>query len=258
MDDRSAPSDEGAVARLKALSTSARERLAGVIEGALNRCFDSPYDVRNAFEAMQAIDPDSGPGGQGAMRKMAEWGAARAATRIGTKYGTKVAGRAVAPIGMAVEFGLAARDGVRELQVLTSLLLTRFRVEGYRPDHELIRRTVLAVYLQPRARPDLKVPLHRRSLAVAKRWSVNTLPLTGRRQSNQTRQRVDAIATLPLAALHADWQLVQAMEADATVAGGPGRDGGLAGAGDARVIEARVVDRPPGPPPPPAMPPTSR
>ncbi|MGD9751322.1 MAG: hypothetical protein AB7W59_10030 [Acidimicrobiia bacterium] len=240
MPEGPAPSDEGAVARLKTLSTTARERLANAIEAALNRCFDSPYDVRNAYEAMQAIEPDgSGGSGQGAVRKAAQWGAARAATRIGTRYGSKVAGRAVAPIGLAVEFGLAARDGVRELQVLTSFLMTRFRLEGYRPDHELIRRTVLAVYLQPKARPDLKVPLHRRSLAVAKRWSVNTLPLTGRRQSNQTRQRVEAIAALPLPALHADWQLVRSMEAETS-----GDPSARPTPGDGRVIEARVVERP--------------
>ncbi|MCC6434523.1 MAG: hypothetical protein IT196_05790 [Acidimicrobiales bacterium] len=229
------------MARLKALSGATRERLAAVIETALNRCFDSPYDIRNAYEAMQAINPtETGAGGQGAVRKLADWGAARAATRIGTKYGAKVAGRAVAPIGMAVEFGLSARDGIRELQVLTSFLVTRFRLEGYRPDKELIRRTVLAVYLQPKVRPDLKVPMHRRSLAVAKRWSVNTLPLTGRMQSSQTRQRVDAIAVLPLAQLHEDWQRVSALDGDEP-------------APTPRVIEARVVERPDGrtPPPPP-------
>ncbi len=245
-DQAPAPSTEGAVARLKSVPHATRERLATLIESALARVFDTPYDIRNAYEATQALNPgDNGGMGQGAARKMAEWGAARAATRIGTRYGTKVAGRAVAPLGMAVEFGMSARDGVRELQVLTSFLVNRLRAEGYAPDEELVRRTVLAIYLQPRSRADLRVPLHKRSLAVAKRWSVNTLPLTGRRQTGQTRDRVDAVASIPLAALHDDWRRVTALDARLADAQVPGH-----------VLEARVVERPP-PPPGPQRPPTA-
>lgn len=243
-----APSDEGAVARFKAATTVARERLAALIESSLTKLFDAPLDIRNAHEAMHAINPnETAAVAPGAMRKAAEWGAARAARRIGVKYGSKVAGRAVAPIGVAVEFGLAARDGLRELQVLASFLVGRLRAEGYTIDQELVRRTVLAVYLEPQRRPDLRVPLRRRSLAIAKRWSMNTLPLTGRRQSSLTRQRVDALAGLHLPVLAEDWARVSAIETSLSPLG--------------RVVDARVLDRPgsprvaPPPPPPPPPPP---
>lgn len=245
VDQAPAPSDEGAVARLRAAGDAAQRRVANAVEVTLAKVFDAPFDVRTADEAMVILLPAEAGMGQGAARRAAEWGASRAARQLGIRFGTKVAGRAVAPIGMAVEFGFAAREGIRELQVLTSFLVARLRLEGYAPDPELVRRTVLAVYLEPGVRPDLKVALHRRSLAVARRWSVNTLPLTGRRQAGQTRRRVEAIAALPLLALLQDWSRVRALEVDLATLPPP------------RVIDANVAtpSRPPTPAgPPPGLP----
>ncbi|MFN0029129.1 MAG: hypothetical protein ACKV2O_18380 [Acidimicrobiales bacterium] len=254
-DPTAASSDEGAVARLKAAADQTWERLAAVIESSLDRVFDAPLDIRSPQEALYAIDPnDPGTAGTAGLRRAAEWGASRAMRRIGMKFGSKVAGKAVAPIGMAVEFGLSARDGIKELQVLASFLASRFRQEGHVVDRELLRRTVLAVYLAPRLRPDLRIPLHRRSLAVAKRWSMDSLAFTGRRQSNRTQQRVEAIATVPLAVLIEDWRRASAMEARS----GPRHVGEAHIAPHPRVIEARIADRPPPPPghrPPPPPPP---
>ena len=243
------------MARLKAAGDATRERLAALIETSLNRVFDAPLDVRNAYEALHAIAPnDPATTAPAAVRRAAEWGAGRAARRIGLRFGSKVAGRAVAPIGMAVEFGLSARDGIRELQVLASFLGSRLRMEGHPLDPELVRRTVLGIYLEPRNRPDLRIAPHRRAMAVAKRWSVNTLPLTGRRQSTQSHQRVEAIAGLALAQLVGQWQALE------------GRVGPPAEVIEAHLVTDRAArDRPsptprpsslprPGPPPPPPPP----
>ena len=256
------------MARLKAAADQTRERLASVIETSLDRVFDAPLDIRSPQEALHAIDPnDATRTAQTGFRRAAEWGASRAIRRVGMKFGSKVAGKAVAPIGMAVEFGLSAREGVKELQVLASFLAARFRQEGHPIDHELIRRTVLAVYLEPSMRPDMRVPLRRRSMAVAKRWSMDSLAFTTRRQSSRTQQRVQALATIPLLPLTDEWRRVTAMEAAS-----PGRPGPAAprDVGEARIpprpqaIEARVADRPPPPPgahhrpPPPPPPPRQR
>lgn len=242
----SAPSDEGAVARV-------RERLADTVERALDWVFDAPLDVRTPYEAMAALEGSAGTTAPGVLRKGAEWAVGRAAVRVGTKYGSKVAGRAALPLGAAVEFGLSARSGLRELQVLASLLVHRLRADGHAVDPELVRRATLGLYLEPDRRPDLRVPLHRRSLAVAKQWSVDALPLTGKRQANRTRARVDIVARLNTHALVHDWRYVSAIEAPATYQRPSGRP-----STDRPVIDVEEVSPrgaaptvPPPPPPPP-------
>jgi len=212
--DRSAaPSDEGAAARVRSVGAAGRERLAALIEATLNRVFDAPLDIRNPAEALLAVDTGDASGAPvDAVRKAAQWGTARAVAKVGARFGSKAAGRLALPVTVAIEFGLNARDGLRELQVLASFLINRLRTEGYPVDHELVRRAVLAIYLDPTRRPDLRVPLHRRALGVAKRWSVNTLPLTGRRASALARRRVETIAGLYLSVLVEDWARVQAID----------------------------------------------
>ncbi len=212
-DSAAAPSTEGAVARVRAAGTASRQRLAELIETTLNRIFDAPLDIRNGVEALRAIDPTNDAAvAQGAVRKAAEWGAARAVAKVGARYGSKAASRMVIPLTVAMEFGLNARDGLRELQVLASLLVGRLRAEGYPVEPELVRRTVLAVYLEPGNRPDLRIPLHRRTLHLARRWTFNTLPLTGRHQASLVRRRVDTMAGLYLSVLLEDWARVCAIE----------------------------------------------
>ena len=77
---------------------------------------------------------------------------------------------------------------------------------------ETVRRAVLAVYLEPGHRPDLRIPLHRRTLHLARRWTFNTLPLTGRHQASLVRRRVDTMAGLYLSVLLEDWARVCAIE----------------------------------------------
>jgi hypothetical protein len=238
-----ASSDEGAVARMRAaagqareIAGQAREVAARGIEKALDRVFAAPLDVRSAVEAMAMVEtqPTSG-----ALRRGAQWAAARTATRVGTRLGPKAAGRVALPLGVAIELGLASKGGIKELQVLASFLLARLRDDGHPVDRELVRRATLAIYLDPDRTPDLRVAVHRRSLAVAKRWSVDAFPLNGRALASRTRARVDAIARLDTAQLVHAWRLVDAME-------------------------AKVVDRQPPtangtapgpPPPPPPLPP---
>jgi hypothetical protein len=206
-----ASSDEGAVARVLARAVRARDLATNVIDSTLDRVFAAPLDVRSAAEAMAVLEPQSGTS---PLRRGAEWAAARTAARVGTKLGSRAAGRVALPIGVAMELGLATREGVKELQVLASFLLARLRADGHPVDGELIRRATLAIYLEPRQPPDLRVPVQRRSLAVARRWSVDAIPLTGRAQASRTRARVDAIARLDTRHLVDAWRLVNAVEAD--------------------------------------------
>ena len=231
--DPTAPSGEGAVARLRTSAAAARAQVVRAIETALDRLLEAPLDIRSGPEALAAINPsDPAVAAAPVVRRAAEWGVARVAGRLGARWGGKVAGRVAVPVTVAVEYGLAARDGIRELQVLGSFLMNRLRVEGLPVDPELVRRTVLAVYLDPTTRPDLRMPAHRRALRVARRWAIDTLPLSGRRRMAATRRRVDTIAGLYLSVLVEDWARVTALDANL--------------AGPRTVIEGRLAvgDRP--------------
>jgi len=211
-DDAAAPSEEGAVARLRARGTDARRRLATIVEQALDAVFESNFDVRSAWEALELLDAPETRVKESVARRATEWAATRAVVRVGSRFGARVAGRLAVPVGLALEFGFAARDGVRELQVLAGFLVHRLRAAGHPVDRELVRRATLAVYLEPARRPDLRTPVARRALAVARVWSVDAIPLTDRRRQQRTRARVDFIARLDLDVLHHDWVLASAVD----------------------------------------------
>lgn len=211
-DDEAAPSDEGAAARLRARSEDTRRRLAGIVERALDTVFEANFDVRSSWEALELLDAPETRVKESVARRATEWAATRAVVRVGSRFGARVAGRLAVPVGLAVEFGFAARDGVRELQVLAGFLVHRLRAGGHPVDRELVRRATLAVYLEPGRRPDLRTPVARRTLAVARVWSVDAIPLTDRRRQQRTRTRVDVIARLDLDVLRHDWALACAVD----------------------------------------------
>ena len=211
-DDEAAPSDEGAAARLRARSDEARRRLVDVVERALDAVFEAQVDVRSSWEALELLGAPETRVKESVARRATEWAATRAVVRVGSRFGARAAGRLAVPVGVALEFGFAARDGVRELQVLAGFLLHRLRQDGHPVDPELVRRTTLAVYLDPTRRPDLRTPVTRRALAVARVWSVDAIPLTDRRRQQRTRTRVDVIARLDLDVLRHDWVLACAVD----------------------------------------------
>lgn len=255
--DVQAVAGDGALERLKDLRHDARERVTAVAAWAVDRVFDAPLDIRTGREAEAALlSTDDGHSQQFA-RRAAGWGAARAARSVGTRYGARLAGRAAAPVGAAVELGLAARSGLRELQVLTSLLVNRLAAAALGNEPEMVRRTILALYLEPTQRPDLAVSLGSYAPALAKRWAINAVPLTGRRQSTLTRRRIEAVERARLADLVADWRRVGAivvLEATSTPSPTTSADAGPVGelaVGDQPVRSGRVP--PPPPPPPPVV-----
>jgi hypothetical protein len=195
--------------------------------------------------ASSATDKLASHACSGAPPSGAQSPATRTASRVGGRLGTKAAGRVALPVGAALELGLASREGVKELQVLASFLIARLRADGHPVDRELVRRATLAIYLEPHRPPDLRAPVHRRTLAVARRWSVDAVPLAGRGQGSRTQARVDAVARLDTARLIHAWRLVGAVEADVVERRRPDGAGPAPSAGPPPAI----TSPPPGPPP---------
>lgn len=197
-------------------------RVRALIDGALDRVFDEPFDVRTAeeFEDLVAMGP-TGVGAAPAATTLTAFVAAatpmaRRALAVATKSG-KFASKAPLPSSKAFKVGLASipialrlsttsRRGVRELQLLASYVINRLRGAGVDPDHGLVRSLTLSLYLDPARRPALEIPTGRAAGGVARQWVLRSLG--GDAESAvraRARRQAEAIDRLDLAAVGAQW-----------------------------------------------------
>jgi hypothetical protein len=197
-------------------------RVRALIDGALDRVFDEPFDVRTAeeFEDLVAIGP-TGVGAAPAATTLTAFVAAatpmaRRALAVATKSG-KFASKAPLPSSKAFKVGLASipvalrlsttsRRGVRELQLLASYVINRLRGAGVDPDHGLVRSLTLSLYLDPARRPALEIPTGRAAGGVARQWVLRSLG--GDAESAvraRARRQAEAIDRLDLTALGVQW-----------------------------------------------------
>ncbi len=197
-------------------------RVRALIDGALDRVFDEPFDVRTAEELEDLVA--AGPVGVGAApaaTTLTAFGAAatpvaRRALAVATKSG-KFASKAPLPSSKAFKVGLASipvalrlsttsRRGVRELQLLASYVINRLRVAGVAPDRDLVRSLTLSLYLDPARRPTLEINNGRAAGGVARQWVLRSLggdaePAVRAR----ARRQAEAIDRLDLVDVGAQW-----------------------------------------------------
>jgi hypothetical protein len=197
-------------------------RVRALIDSALDRVFDEPFTVRTAQEFEDLVA--EGPVGIGAAPAAttvtafvaAATPVARRALALASKS-SKVATKAPLPSSKALKVGLASipvalrlsttgRRGVRELQLLASYLITRFRAVGPDPDPGLVRSLTLSLYLDPARRPALDIPGGRAAGGVARQWVLRSLG--GDAESAvraRARRQAEAIDRLDLLALREQW-----------------------------------------------------
>lgn len=197
-------------------------RVRALIDGALDRVFDEPFDVRTAQELEDLVA--AGPVGAGAAPAATTLTAfvaaatpmARRALAVATKSG-KLATKAPLPSSKAFKIGLASipialrlsttsRRGVRELQLLASYVIHRLRTAGVTPDRGLVRSLVLSLYLDPARRPVLEINRGRAAGGIARQWVLRSLggdaePAVRAR----ARRQAEAIDRLDLTELGTQW-----------------------------------------------------
>ena len=148
-------------------------RVRTLVDGALDRVFDEPFDVRTAAELEDLVA--AGPIGNGPGPAATSLGAFVAAAM-------PLARRALIGREQVVEgrdqgrrcrrrrrsrsdwprspsrcaSSTTTRRGVRELQLLASYVITRLRAAGVDPDRGLVRSLTLSLYVDPARRPNAR------------------------------------------------------------------------------------------------------
>jgi hypothetical protein len=197
-------------------------RVKALIDGALDRVFDEPFDVRSGEELEELVA--AGPVGVGAAPAATTLTAfvaaatpmARRALALATKSG-KFATKAPLPSSKAFKVGLASipvalrlsttsRRGVRELQLLASYVIWRLRDAGVEPDRGLVRSLTLSLYLDPARRPALDINGGRAAGGIARQWVLRSLG--GDAESAvraRARRQAEALDRLDLPDLGEQW-----------------------------------------------------
>jgi hypothetical protein len=107
----------------------------------------------------------------------------------------------------AVSIGLAVRTGVRELQVLASLVAYRLeQATGAPSEPALVKKLAIDLYLDPKRTPHLageKLRLPR----LTRKWVLSGA--FGRKTSKQATRALEAAERLDAAALSADWDAMR-------------------------------------------------
>ena len=197
-------------------------RVRALIDGAFDRVFAEPFDVRTAQELEDLVA--AGPVGVGAAPAATTVTAfvaaatpmARRALALATKSG-KFAGKAPLPSSKGLKIALASipvalrlsttsRRGVRELQLLASYVMWRLREAGVDPAPGLVRSLALSLYLDPARRPSLEIPSGRAAGGIARQWVLRSLG--GDAESAvraRARRQAEAIDRLDLVELGVEW-----------------------------------------------------
>ncbi len=198
------------------------QRVRTLVDAALDRVFDEPFDVRSAAELEDLMA--AGPIGTGPGPAATSLGAfvaaatplARRALTVASKS-SKVATKAPLPSSKALKIGLASipialrlstttRHGIRELQLLASYVIGRLRAAGVDPDRGLVRSLTLSLYVDPARRPSLEPPGSRTAGAVARQWVLRSLG--GDAESavrSRARRQADALDRLDLPGIGQAW-----------------------------------------------------
>lgn len=216
-----ARSGAGAALRVPART---RDKVAELVDAALDRIYANPMDVPTAEIAAQLLDElGEDSSGREASKQVAGalatlgpvltriargGGRIAAMAAVGTKFvptGRAVALSTTAALG-AIRIGASSRVGTKELQVLASYAVSRLRASGLDVDRAFVEHLTIQAYVQP----DAPVQPHRHArpgyTALARTWTKRAFrPHRDGKRRALNRKRVTAIERLDLAPLHAAW-----------------------------------------------------
>jgi hypothetical protein len=200
-------------ARVLGSPTRLTDQVRALVDGALDRVFDEPLDIRSDADFLRVIlEPASNAGRTGTtasalagfvtmMTPFAE--RALRMLRTGGKAplpGAKAAKYAAIAVPIGVQLSATVRRGVREIQAIASYLVHEMRLRGIEPDRDVVRGLTLSLYLDPDRRPHLAANPRRIAASLSRVWIFRALGT----DSEQHRRRrgeawIDAVARLDLA-----------------------------------------------------------
>ena len=197
MDSENEADDEKA-ATLLAIPQSLQRAAGDVVHQAFERVLSSDLHVTSAAEGKRLLaeDDDTEQMTDALQRFVAIATPLGRIVLRGARF-TRIPWALMA--SSSVSIGVTVRSGVRELQVLASLLTHRFEEEttGVQPDAALLQKLTLELYLRPRRTPDvsdLSLPLTQ----LVQRWIVSGA--LGRSTRGKTDKALDAADRLDIAA----------------------------------------------------------
>jgi len=202
--------------RARSIPKQVTDRARGLIEHALARVFDEPYDIRTPADFERVMVEGAGTASlvsAGALAAMVARATPWVERALPIASKSAKAGKAVPAvrytamaIPVAMQVSSAVRHGLRELQVLASYLIRRFRDEGIEPSRELVSALALSLALDPDRRPDVGLTPGRAGPGLVRRWLLRSL---GKDTHGAVRRRaltdLAAIERLDLRALAQEW-----------------------------------------------------
>jgi hypothetical protein len=208
--------------RVRALPGRANDRARALVDSAIDRVFDQPFDVRTADELERLVA--EGPIGSGPGAAATSLGAfvaaamplAQRALRIASKSSkvatklpvpsSKVVRVGMASLPVALRLGTTTRRGVRELQLLASYVINRLRAAGVEPDRGLVQALTLSLYADPARPPALDTTGSRWTGAITRQWVLRSLSGEGETAVRaRARREAEALDRLDLRALAVAW-----------------------------------------------------
>jgi hypothetical protein len=209
------PGDSG---RVRVIPSSVIAAVRSLVDNAMTKVFDRPYDVRSAAD-FERVMVEGGSATTAIWTAPAIAAAVKGATpwieralpwaRRSEKLGKAVpaARWVIMAVPIALQLGTTLRHGVRELQVVASYIIHLFREEGVEADRDLVTALTLSLVLDPERTPDLSLTPARAGTGLARRWILRSL---GGDNANAVRRRaradLGAIGRLDFPELAREWQ----------------------------------------------------
>jgi hypothetical protein len=202
--------------RARSIPKQVTDHARGLIDHALARVFDEPYDIRTPDDFERVMVEGAGTASlvsTGAIAAMVARATPWVERALPIASKSAKAGKAVPAVRyvvmalpIAMQVSTAIRHGLRELQVLASYLIRRFRDEGIEPSRDLVTAIALSLALDPDRRPDVRLTPGRAGPGLVRRWLLRSL---GQDTHGAVRRRartdLAAIERIDLRALAEEW-----------------------------------------------------
>jgi hypothetical protein len=211
------------IGKVRALPQRTVDSVRALVDGALDKVFDAPYDVRTPAELERLVlegphgtGPGNAPTGLGAAM-IAATPVVQRALRTAARSG-RIAGKVPLPsakairitaltLPVAMRVGNTSRRGYRELQLLASYLIVKLRDAGVAPERGFVRALTTSIYVDPARRPRFDVSTSRYAGAISRQWTLRSLGGDGEDALRARAGRwVEAVDRVDLAALAAEWR----------------------------------------------------